>query len=89
MDDLADCRVEQGAARLVVDLGGVTFIDSSALGVLVGGARRSAERGTELMIVCPVGSVSRILQITGLSRAFAVYATREEALGAGTHGKAQ
>jgi anti-sigma B factor antagonist len=96
--DLHTCRefreclvgaVEENAARVVVDLAGVTFIDSTSLGVLVGGARRSAQRGTELMIVCPAGSVSRILEITGLSRALTIYATREEALGAGTDGKAQ
>jgi len=45
--------VQEGVARVVVDLTGVTFIDSSALGALVGGARRSAELRNELMIVCP------------------------------------
>lgn len=80
--------LEDGAERVVVDLTGVTFIDSSALGVLVGGARRSAERGNELMIVCPAGNVARVLEITGLNRAFAIYATREEALGADAAGKA-
>jgi len=81
--------IEEGATRIVVDLTGVIFIDSSALGPLVGGARRSAEVGSELMIVCPAGSVARIIEITGLNRAFAIYATREEALGAGADGEAQ
>ena len=73
----------------MVDLTGVTFIDSSALGALVGGARRSAEVSSELMIVCPAGSVARVIEITGLNRAFTIYATREEALGAGADGEAQ
>ncbi len=74
--------VEGGAARVVVDLTGVTFIDSSALGALIGGARRSALKHTELMIVCPPGSVARVIDLTGLHRAFAIYPTRVEALGA-------
>jgi len=73
--------VEGGAARVVVDLAGVTFIDSSALGALIGGARRAALSGTELMIVCPPGSVARVIDLTGLHRAFTIYPTREEALG--------
>lgn len=90
--EFRDCLVSatgEGAERVVVDLTGVTFIDSSALGALVGGARRSAERGAELMIVCPAGSVARVIEITGLNRAFAIYPTREAALGAGADGKAQ
>ena len=81
--------VQEGVARVVVDLTGVTFIDSSALGALVGGARRSAELRNELMIVCPPGSVARVLEIAGLNRAFAIYATCEEALGAGADAEAQ
>jgi len=81
--------LEDVAERVVVDLTRVTFIDSSALGVLVGGARRSAERGHELMIVCPAGNVKRVLEITGLNRAFTIYSTCEEALGADAVGKAQ
>ncbi len=74
--------IESGASRVVVDLAGVTFIDSSALGALIGGARRAAIGGTELMIVCPPGPVARVIDLTGLHRAFTIYADREEALGA-------
>ena len=74
--------IEEGVPRVAVDLTGVTFIDSSALGALVGGARKCAERGCEFMIVCPAGSVARVIEVTGLNRAFAIYATRREALGA-------
>jgi anti-sigma B factor antagonist len=81
--------LEEGTPRIVIDLAGVTFIDSSAIGVLIAGARRSAEVRRELMIVCPAGSVARILEITGLHRVFAVYATRADALNATAHGTAR
>jgi anti-sigma B factor antagonist len=83
------CAIEEGAARVVVDLSGVSFIDSSALGALVGATRRSAQRGAKLMIVCPAGNVARVIAITGLNRALAIYATRAAALGEGAGGKAQ
>jgi len=41
------------------------------------------------MIVCPAGSVARVIEITGLNRAFTIYATRAEALGAGADGTAE
>ena len=78
--------IEDGAPRVIVDLSGVTFIDSSALGALVGGSRRSAQRGVELMIVCPPGSVARVIEITGLNRVFTMAATRADALGAAGSG---
>jgi anti-sigma B factor antagonist len=72
--------LEGTASRVIVDLTQVTFIDSSALGILVGAARRAARQTTELMIVCPAGNVARVIAITGLSRVFAIYPTREDAL---------
>jgi anti-sigma B factor antagonist len=80
--------MDSGVPRVVVDLTHVTFIDSSSLGFLVGAARRSAEQTTELMIVCPPGNVARVIAITGLSRVFAMYTTRDEALGAELGGEA-
>lgn len=72
--------LEGPACRVIVDLTQVTFIDSSALGILVGAARRAATQTTELMIVCPAGNVARVIAITGLTRVFAMYPTREDAL---------
>ena len=74
--------VERFGPRVIVDLTQVTFLDSSALGALIGAARQSARQVTELLLVCPPGSVSRVVAITGLDRVFTMYATREEALAA-------
>jgi anti-sigma B factor antagonist len=61
----------QGAAalasargRLVLDLGAVTFIDSSGLGVLVGLHREAARLGGSLTIVPPSGSARQIFALT-------------------------
>src|SRR5262245_47647350 len=51
-----------------VDLAGVTFIDSTALAVLVDAWRQAAERGLVLCVLRPMPNVRRVLDITGLDR---------------------
>ena len=55
---------------LVVDLGRVTFMDSTILGALVGAMRRMRERGGELQLVYPPPPASRIFELTGLDSVF-------------------
>ncbi len=74
--------IDDGALRVVVDLTDVTFIDSTALGVLVSGGKRLNQAAGSLAIGCPDQKIRRILEITGLDTVFAVCATREEALAA-------
>ena len=65
---------------LVVDLTRVTFLDSSALGVLVGALRRMRERDRRLTLVEPRPTVRRIFEITLLDRAFTFAPSVEAAL---------
>lgn len=62
-----DTTIERAAERIVVGLGGTSFIDSTGLGAMVAASRRAAALGGELVIDSPRASVYRILQITGLS----------------------
>lgn len=55
---------------LVVDLAGVTFLDSTVLGLLVGSLRRMRESGGELELVYPPHPASRIFTLTGLDALF-------------------
>ena len=71
--------IEAGLGAIVVDLGDVTFMDSTALGVLVG-VRRGLDAGARLAIVCTHPGVLNIFQIAGLDGAFDMFATRDEAL---------
>lgn len=71
--------IEGGCSRLVIALDGVSFIDSSGLGVLVGALRRLKERGDELFLVCTRDQVLKILRITGLDTVFHIAATLDEA----------
>jgi anti-sigma B factor antagonist len=75
---LADV-VQAGATQLVVDLSRVTFIDSTALGVLVG-AHRSLSAGARLAITCRHPDVLNIFELTGLDATFDIFPTFEDAL---------
>lgn len=71
---------ESKAPRLVVDLTEVTFIDSTGIGVLVGGLRRAREKGGSLAFCAAQPRVRRVFEITGLLRALPLHNTRDEAM---------
>ena len=78
-----ECMLElldTGVERLVVDLSGVTFIDSTALGVLIGGLRRVHDVDGAMVLVVTTSVVERVLSITGLDQVFAIQATRAAAV---------
>jgi anti-sigma B factor antagonist len=67
--------------RLVVDLGGVEFLDSTALGVLVE-ARAKLPNRRAFMLAAPGLEPRRALEVAGLDRHFSVHETVEDALAA-------
>ena len=74
--------IGKGAKDVVVDFSNTTFIDSTTLGVLVGGVKRLRQNEGQLSLVCSDRNITKIFEITGLDRVFTIHATREEALGA-------
>ena len=68
--------------RLVVDLGDVRFIDSTALGVLIGAVKRLRGRDGALTLVNTDANIAKTFEITGLDQIFTIAATREEAIAA-------
>lgn len=55
-----------GAERLVFDLGGVTFMDSAGIGVLLGRYRKTAAAGGSMGIINARGGVDRLLRMSGV-----------------------
>jgi anti-sigma B factor antagonist len=76
--------VELGARQVVIDLARVTFIDSTALGVIVGALKRVCSVNGRLALVCVEERVRKVFEITGLTCLFGIYETRQEALSAST-----
>ena len=74
--------IGDGAKHVVVDLTATTFIDSTTLGVLVGGLRRLRTNDGQLSIVCSDPNITKIFEITGLDTVFTIYPTRAEAVSA-------
>jgi anti-sigma B factor antagonist len=71
--------VDAGYKQLVVDLSLVSFMDSTALGVLVG-VNRSLDVGARLAIVCVHPNVLKIFELSGMDGTFTIYPTLDEAL---------
>jgi anti-anti-sigma factor len=72
--------VRSGTRRVVADLTGVAFIDTTMLNALVVGHRRMVRDGGRFAIVCDGPRVGRVLEVTGLGQILAVFGTRDEAL---------
>jgi anti-sigma B factor antagonist len=75
--------VGEGESRIVVDLQGVDFIDSTGLGALVGALKRVRTHGGELAIVCTQPRLLKVFEITGLVRVFEIHDTVDAAVAAG------
>jgi anti-sigma B factor antagonist len=71
--------IEGGASSLIIDMAAVTFIDSTALDVLVSGVKQARQRDSTLAVVSTEENINRIFELTGLNRIFAICATREAA----------
>jgi anti-sigma B factor antagonist len=71
--------LQAGASQLVVDLSGSGFMDSTALGVLIG-VNRSLDAGARLAIACASENVLKVFELSGMDGAFAIFPTLEEAL---------
>jgi anti-sigma B factor antagonist len=72
--------IEGGAASLIVSMIKVDYIDSSGLGALVGGLKRSSEHGGRIVIVCDNPQIRKVFEITGLEKVFPLYDVEEDAI---------
>jgi anti-sigma B factor antagonist len=71
--------VSQGKRQVVVDLEGVEFLDSTGLGVLVGGLKRLRSHDGDLSLVCTQPRILKVFEITGLTNVFSIFASADEA----------
>ena len=71
--------IEDATPKVVVDLDGVPFMDSSGLGALMGGVRRLREAGGDLAIACTKEQHLKLFAITGFGEGVSIAPTIEEA----------
>jgi anti-sigma B factor antagonist len=72
--------VESGTTRLVVDLGDVSFVDSSGLGAVIGGLKLARHAGGDLRVARANQQVLLVLDLTSLNRVLRPYGSLEEAM---------
>jgi anti-anti-sigma factor len=71
----------EGASAVIVDLSGVSFIDSSGIGAVVDLYNRLRRDGRQLAVVAPAGTVAAVLlNLAGLQSRIPIFPTREAAM---------
>jgi anti-sigma B factor antagonist len=71
--------VNKGRYHLLVDMEKVEFLDSTGLGVLVGGLKRVRAHDGSLELVCTQERILKIFRITGLTKVFGIHDSIAEA----------
>jgi anti-sigma B factor antagonist len=67
---------------VVVDLSDVDFLSSYGIRVLLVGAKAVKSKGGKLVILCPQGNVTKVLETAGTSSLIPVFSTQHAALAA-------
>ena len=77
-----DEHISAGHHHLVVDLGGVSFMASTGLGVLVGRLKLVRAANGTLRLVCSSERILSVFSITGLDKVFQIFPSVDDALAA-------
>jgi anti-sigma B factor antagonist len=71
---------KNGQPKVVIDMEGVSFVDSTGLGSVIAALKRIRNRQGELRLAAPNQQVRVVLELTTLDKVFPYFATLEEAL---------
>ena len=72
--------IDQGKKKVVVDLGGVSWMNSSGLGILIGGLTTMRNNGGDLKLAAATEKVQNLLMVTKLISIFESFDTAKEAV---------
>lgn len=75
-------QINQGSRHLVIDLSMADFIDSTAIGVLVGALKRLQESSGSLAVVCTNENIRNVFEIVGLDDMIPMHRSRDDAVSA-------
>ncbi len=74
--------VAAGNYDILIDMEQVEFLDSTGLGVLVGGLKRLRSHDGDLTLVCTQHRILKVFEITGLTKVFAIHDSVDAAVAA-------
>ena len=72
--------VADGVYSIVIDMEAVEFLDSTGLGVLVGGLKKVRAHDGSMRLICNQERLLKIFRITGLAKVFAIHGSQADAL---------
>ncbi len=72
--------LEEGRKNVILNLGGVSYMDSAGIGELVACYKRAVEKGSKLKLLNPSGKVQDLLILTRLQEIFDIFRDEREAL---------
>ena len=72
--------VTEGKRKIVVDLEGVDFLDSTGLGTIISALKRVRTHGGDMRLVCTQPRIRRLFEITGLDKAVPLHASLDDAV---------
>ena len=70
--ELDACLLALADADVIVDLAGLTFMDSSGISVLIVAFKRSVKHGRTFVLRAPPAQVARVLQLSGTDQVFTI-----------------
>ena len=82
VQELLDAAIHTSAGAFVVDLCDVSFLDSSAINLLMRARAQLGRQERQLVVVCPPGPVRRVFELAGISDLFALFGSRAAAAAA-------
>ena len=74
--------VADGVYDIVIDMEEVEFLDSTGLGVLVGGLKKGRAHDGTMELICSQDRLLKIFRLTGLAKVFTIHDSESAALGA-------
>lgn len=80
MKDAISEALKKGQSKVVIDMEGVSFVDSTGLGSVIAALKQVRSSQGELRLAAPNQQVRVVLELTTLDRIFPYYATVEDAL---------
>jgi anti-anti-sigma factor len=80
LKDAISEALKNGQPRVVLDLEGVSFVDSTGLGSVIAALKQIRSSQGDLRLAAPNQQVRVVLELTTLDRVFPYYSTVEEAL---------
>ena len=80
--DTLGAEVAKRPQLLLVEMSGLSFMDSSALSVIIRAHRDLGSNGSTVVLVSPSAAVARVLSLVGADQVIRVYGSMDEAVAA-------